>query len=65
MPGDHYPHMDLANSMCVLADNELEAEGATALAPALAELKQLQNLDLSCTWRQCSALRVGLKEACV
>ena len=56
---------DLTNSMCVLADNKLKAEGATALAPALAELKQLKDLDLSCTWRQFSALRVGLKEACV
>ena len=58
MSDDHYPHMDLANSMCVLAVNELNAEAATALAPALAELKQLQNLDLSSTWRQFSALRV-------
>ena len=65
MSDDHYPHMDRANSMCVLAGNELKAEGATALVPALAELKQLQNLDLSSTWRQCSALRVGLTVACV
>ena len=55
----------LVNSMCVLADNDLKAEGATALAPALAELKLLQNLNLHGTWRQCSALRVGLKVACV
>jgi hypothetical protein len=51
--------------MCVLAVNILKAEGATALAPALAELKQLQNLNLQGTWRQFSALRVGLKVACV
>jgi hypothetical protein len=49
--------------MCVLAGNNLKAEAATALAPALAELKLLQDLNLYSTWRQFSALRVRLESS--
>ena len=42
--------------MVCLADNELRAAGAQALAPVLQNLPALTSLNLSCEWRRVAGM---------
>ena len=57
---NEWPERGGSSSPFFFVVNKLGPEGATALAPALAELKQLQKLEMSSSWRQLFGALVGV-----